>query len=102
MSEQLLDRFGVEIHTHGYGGYTRGCRCGVCRAAKAEYVRGRRRRARQVAARFTDGSGRHLARGITHGTVSGYEEAGCRCQPCTSAISAKRLVEHHRQRARSA
>lgn len=96
-----MDRFGTVVHTHGYGGYTRGCRCDVCRAAKAEYVRDRRRRARQMAARFTDTSGRHLARGITHGTVSGYDENACRCQPCTSAMSAKWLAEYHRRKARA-
>lgn len=96
------DRNGAVVHTHGYGGYTRGCRCDHCRAAKAEYVRDRRHRGRQIAARFTDSSGRHLARGITHGTASGYVENGCRCRPCTSAVSAKRRTELHRQKARAA
>lgn len=87
---------------HGYGRYSHGCRCSICRAAKAAYVQGRRKRARELASRFTDDSGRHLAIGVAHGTVSAYDESGCRCRPCTSALSAKRLAEHRRQRARRA
>lgn len=95
-------REGERILTHGYGGYTRGCRCDVCRSAKAAYLRRRRNRARELARRFTDGQGRHLATGITHGTAVGYDESGCRCQPCTSAKTAKRTVEIRRQRERRA
>ncbi len=90
------------IDTHGYGGYSRGCRCEVCRTAKAAYMRRRRATARTVARRYTDATGRHLAYGVTHGTVSAYEEGGCRCQPCTTAITTKRADELTRHRARGA
>ena len=64
---------------HGYIRYTHGCRCGVCRKAKAEYSRQRRATARSAAAdRSADLS-------FTHGTRFGYEERGCRCRPCLTA-----------------
>lgn len=61
---------------HNYSAYTRGCRCAVCRRAKADYVAGRRRQARR--------SPVALVEGITHGR-SGYEERGCRCETCWAA-----------------
>lgn len=73
--------------THGYGGYTRGCRCDNCRTAKADYVRQRRDAARALANRIGNGvstSGRHYVSGITHGRY-GYEERGCRCDICLEA-----------------
>ena len=45
------------IRTHGYGWYSRGCRCSTCTAAKRKYIAGRRadgydlRPAREAAAR---------------------------------------------------
>jgi hypothetical protein len=65
---------------HGYGPYTRGCRCGVCRQAKADYSRRRR-----AAAKETAEPGVTAAGGFTHGTRHGYDEHGCRCGPCTEA-----------------
>lgn len=82
---------------HGYGRYTRGCRCDVCRKAKADYMRARRATARALAAKVTKrrfgdqpriGLPRRLARGVKHGTRFAYEEHGCRCWPCTTARSA--------------
>lgn len=70
------------MSTHGYGAYTRGCRCDVCRDAKADYMRERRAGARRAA---HDHGPFHTATGITHGTRHGYEEHGCRCLPCTDA-----------------
>jgi hypothetical protein len=95
-----LDPNGARILAHGYGGYSRGCRCEVCRRAKADYMQVRRSTARDLAAKHTDERGRHLASGITHGTVFGYEERGCRCRPCTTAIAVKRAREVAAQRAR--
>jgi hypothetical protein len=89
--------------THGYSAYTRGCRCDVCRAAKADYMRERRAKARKEAqlhtrsstgehghrhTAFAPGSYRHEASIPNHGTRYGYEEAGCRCAECTAARSA--------------
>jgi hypothetical protein len=90
------------MSAHGYGAYTRGCRCDVCRGAKADYMRARRAASRALAARFTTtpsgergsrhnafapGATRYLAPITSHGSRYGYEEAGCRCQPCTAAHS---------------
>lgn len=83
---------------HGYGAYTTGCRCEVCRKAKADYMRDRRAAGRTVAQRYTVGSNgqrptrgtarepgavRYIAPVERHGTRYAYEERGCRCFPCT-------------------
>lgn len=68
---------------HGYNGYTRGCHCGICRAAKATYMRGVRSVARAIAQMHTTDLIRHVARGVTHGTRHAYDERGCRCIPCS-------------------
>lgn len=85
---------------HGYGSYSHGCRCGVCRAAKADYMRDRRAAARARAQANTrsstgqrgaresaraPGAYRNVASIEKHGTRYGYEEAGCRCLECTDA-----------------
>jgi len=71
---------------HGYGPYTRGCRCEICCTAKREYQRTfrnnwRARRNRQVA---LGAGGRNLIDGITHG-YAGYTEYSCRCAVCSAA-----------------
>ena len=86
---------------HGYGPYTRGCRCDACRKAKADYMREARRAGRERAARFTKtsngkrgsstntfapGAERHFVDGIKHGR-HGFEVHGCRCRDCTTAHS---------------
>lgn len=78
---------------HGYSRYTRGCRCGVCRAAKREYMRARRGEAIVAA---TQGQSFAVAE-MKHGRF-GYEECGCRCTTC---IEARRTAwrESHRRRA---
>ena len=88
---------------HGYVAYTKGCRCDICRGAKADYMRERRALARTVAQRHTvsstgkrssrqnartPGATRHVAPIARHGTRYGYEEAGCRCFDCTDARTA--------------
>ena len=69
---------------HGYGPYSRGCRCAVCRAGKAAYMR--QRRAAGVAllraAQTAQGTVRPVSSTARHGTRAGYEEHGCRCGPC--------------------
>lgn len=80
---------------HGYIRYTRGCRCEVCRAAKADYMRARRAEARGQAQVHTfwakqggawgDGAIRHVANVANHGTRFAYEERGCRCLECSRA-----------------
>lgn len=77
---------------HGYGRYSRGCRCGVCRAAKAAYSRSRRSRARTLANLWGNGlsrDGRHFVPNITHGRY-GYEERGCRCDICLGSRAKNR------------
>lgn len=87
---------------HGYGRYSHGCRCEVCRAAKAAYLRRRRAVAAALARKHTNGGWRHLAQGVTHGTAFVYKDAGCRCGPCTEAASLKRKLEECRRRERQA
>lgn len=71
---------------HGYLNYTYGCRCTICRKAKADYVRARRAAGRHTAQVYAAVTGqRHIADTATHGTRYAYEELGCRCQPCTTA-----------------
>lgn len=82
---------------HGYIAYTNGCRCEVCRKAKADYMRARRAAARALAAKhtrsstgargarhnaFAPGAFRYLARNVLHGTRAAYDEHGCRCREC--------------------
>ena len=72
---------------HGYGRYSNGCRCDVCRSAKTDYMRRKRitGRAKRRAAE-ADGHGRHFVPGITHG-ISGYQDHQCRCRTCLAAKS---------------
>jgi hypothetical protein len=42
MVTDALDRYGYPVLTHSYGGYTRGCRCRICKDAKRDYVWDRR------------------------------------------------------------
>lgn len=89
---------------HGYGKYSNGCRCEVCKAAKAAYMAKRRRFGRGIAQRWTThtpgrpalsepGVGRYVAPVESHGTRFAYEEHGCCCLPCTDA-----RAEHDRTR----
>jgi hypothetical protein len=101
------------MSAHGYGRYTNGCRCEVCRKAKADYMRQRRAEARALAQRFTStpdgkrpnwdnafavGASRHLARVARHGTRYAYEEKGCRCRECLDA----RIASDRRKPSREA
>jgi hypothetical protein len=74
--------------THGYSPYTHGCRCQVCRDAKAAYMRDKRSRGHKVR-RFVEsrpGAGRNYVDGITHG-YAGYQDYSCRCEVCRAASS---------------
>ena len=71
---QRRNRKGRVPATHNYAGYANGCRCDVCKKAKADYMHNKRAEARA--------NPREPAR---HGTRFGYDEAGCRCGPCTRA-----------------
>lgn len=88
------------MDAHGYGLYTHGCRCDVCRKAKADYMRERRATARKMAQKhtisstgkrpardtaWTPGAHRYVAPIANHGSRFGYEEHGCRCLDCTEA-----------------
>lgn len=71
------------VATHGYGGYSAGCRCDVCRTAKRLYMRDKRAKA---TARRKQAEGlTFIAVGITHGTYAGYTDAQCRCHMCKDA-----------------
>jgi hypothetical protein len=90
--------------SHGYGPYTRGCRCETCREAKSAYSRRRRAAARALANRVGNGlseGGRHLVSGITHGRF-GYEERGCRCDVCLGARAENYRVRYARHQATGA
>lgn len=63
---------------HGYVTYSRGCRCDVCREAKAAYIRNQR------ASRATSAK----VHGIRHG-YSGYANHKCRCIVCRRAKGAQ-------------
>lgn len=69
-----------KVKTHGYGGYTNGCRCGVCRDAKSAYMAKRRGQAFLNTGPVPDG--------LKHGARSTYEEHGCRCDECVAAVRA--------------
>lgn len=68
---------GITVITHGYGGYTSGCRCEECKTAKREYM----------AARRGDGylAWHIIPDSVTHGARSTFEEHGCRCDTCVTA-----------------
>lgn len=77
-----MTQTGVYVAAHNYNGYTNGCRCEICRAAKATYMREKR----QGAARERDdAAGEYVAPGITHGTYAGYADSACRCGSCKQA-----------------
>lgn len=80
---------------HGYNAYTHGCRCDVCRRAKADYMREERRRGREFAQSLDV---RAFVDGIKHGR-HGYEVKGCRCQVCTSAHSAESVQRRAKKKA---
>lgn len=85
----------MEKTEHGYNRYTYGCRCEVCRDAKAAYVRAsreRRRRALRLVRQV--GAGRNYVAGITHG-YAGYQDYACRCDVCMAARR-ERDVKYYR------
>ena len=97
---------------HGYGPYTNGCRCDVCKKAKADYMRERRAAARKIAQKHTRGSDgkrptastawavgaeRYVAPIAKHGSRFGYEEHGCRCFDCTEARSVDDRAHYQRK-----
>jgi len=98
---------------HGYGPYTHGCRCDECKAAKREYIRERRRVAREAARKHTtnlrgvvgngrlgwpSGTERHYVPGVKHGTSYAWFERGCRCIDCTRWRSANEMERQKRRR----
>lgn len=70
---------------HGYSRYTTGCRCLVCRTAKADYMRGKRAQAAEARRAAQAAGGAYVAPRITHGTLSGYRDSKCRCPDCVRA-----------------
>lgn len=87
------------VHTHGYGGYTRGCRCDTCRAAKAEYMRTKRAAAASRREQATARGQAYVAQGVYHGTSSSYKDASCRCGRCRTAVQqAKKQASTRKER----
>lgn len=72
------------MSAHGYVRYTRGCRCEICRDAKAAYMRQRRGEAYAQARAARSRGERYVADGIKHG-LGGFQNHGCRCETCTFA-----------------
>jgi hypothetical protein len=73
---------------HNYAFYADGCRCCICRQAKADYMRERRAAARAKAKTHQAETGRpRRLQEISHGQA-GYQEYGCRCTTCRGAMSA--------------
>lgn len=77
------------VTRHDYGGYTNGCRCDDCKAGKRAYMQAKRAAASELR---SQAPGRFVAEGITHGTYAGYQDAHCRCQPCSDAKARGRTV----------
>ncbi len=74
------------VHTHGAGGYSRGCRCDICKAGKAAYMRDKRAAA-AVRRREAQARGEtYVASGVYHGTAASYRDASCRCERCVEAV----------------
>lgn len=70
---------------HNYSTYqNHKCRCDVCRAANAEYVRARTAKARDRRRLVEAGGGRNVVDGIKHGEA-GYRNHHCRCDICRLA-----------------
>ena len=74
------------MSAHGYLLYTHGCRCEVCKAAKAAYMRSKRAAAKAAArGPLINEQGRHVAPGdFKHGTAHGYKDHACRCLDCSA------------------
>lgn len=72
---------------HGYVCYTTGCRCLICKAAKAAYMRERRAVATGLRLAAEAAGEVYVAVGIAHG-ISGYSDAKCRCRLCRRAWKA--------------
>lgn len=70
---------------HGYSRYSVGCRCPICRAAKADYMRAKRAQAAEARRAAQAAGAVYVAPGITHGRLSGYRDAKCRCPDCSRA-----------------
>lgn len=81
---------------HDYGRYSNGCRCQVCRDAKAAYMANRRAEATRGARLGW------AAEGVTHGTRSAYKESGCRCGQCVAVMRRNWRKWSSEQRSREA
>lgn len=68
----------MTVHLHNASGYTHGCRCEVC--TNEHTAMQRRRRAERKERAETD---------APHGTVTGYQNWGCRCDDCKLAHSTR-------------
>jgi hypothetical protein len=88
---------------NGYNNHR--CRCDACRAAWAEYQASRRTPCPAGCGRLVHSRGDtkrkcHTcthSRPIKHGTASGYENRGCRCDDCRTAASAARKERKQRR-----
>jgi hypothetical protein len=70
------------MNGHGYSAYSNGCRCQVCRDAKAAYMSSKRK---EATASAQAGMSVESAR---HGTRVAYKDYGCRCETCVHVMRA--------------
>lgn len=80
---------------HGYVRYSTGCRCQVCRDAKAVYTREKRSVARDARLVAEDAGLVYVAPVATHG-IGAYQNASCRCEVCRRAAKAKSVARRRR------
>jgi DNA-binding CsgD family transcriptional regulator len=79
-----LPRPVTKSSTHGtVNSYNNGCRCPDCRQANTVFCAGRRALRRSRVAEMPPEK---------HGTISGYENWGCRCDACSAAETEHRRV----------
>lgn len=81
---------------HGFTRYGRGCRCEVCRAAKADYTRTRREATRQLRLAAEAEGRTYVVEGISHG-LSGYKNFNCRCFTCRLSNAEQSARRRNRQ-----
>ena len=85
--------------THGVSGYSHyRCGCDVCRTAAVRAGNETRHRLYDERVRRR---GRWVHLRAPHGTITGYSTYGCRCLPCTAALTEYRREQRARARARA-
>lgn len=76
--------------SHGYGPYTNGCRCDVCREAARVRRHEQRERYRPALQEARANGVVNIVEGITHG-INGWSNFMCRCIVCSAAKQVENL-----------